>query len=232
VIDGYPSPKFGVGTASGPAGFLSYDITRGAGSGTDRITFQSASGPVAKHVIEATGSGSSVDGVVRVETADGVFSGEVSFDIGPADGAIQPAYQLRDGRCTVGDRSRRLKGSKDRFVLFPSTSKELNALSSVVSDFESAGEKVRAASVLANPTYRVLATLVADPILIGYQTFSPSYPLISAGPWTSPTVLGCIDGKYVRPSAEGLLLWCMSCMAAAVAGSLDQSAVTGFGASL
>jgi hypothetical protein len=232
VIDGYPSPKFGVGTASGPAGFLSYDIQRSAGSGSDTIAFQSVSGHAAQHVVEATATGSKVDGVVRVEGARGVFTGEVSFDVVPAEGAIQPAYRLHGGRCSVGDVSRRLKGSKDTFVLFPSTSKELNALSSVVSDFESAGAKVQADAVLADPTYRVLATLVTDPILVGYQTFSPSYPLISAGPWTAPSVLGCIDGKYVRPSAEGLLLWCMSCMTASVVGSLDQSGVTGFGASL
>lgn len=232
VIDGYPSPKFAVGTGAGPAGVLSYDIQRAPGSGSDAIAFQSASGQVARHVVEATGSGSRVDGVVRVETAEGIFSGELSFDVAPADGAIQPAYQLRDGRCSVGDRSRRLKGSKDRFVLFPSTSKELNALASVVSDLESAGDKVQPDGVLADPTYRVLATLVTDPILVGYQTFSPSYPLITAGPWTAPSVLGCIDGKYVRPSAPGLMLWCMSCMTAAVVGSLDQSGATGFGASL
>jgi hypothetical protein len=232
VIDGYPSPKFGVGTAAGPAGFLSYDITRSAGSGSDLITFQSASGHAATHEVHATASGSKVDGGVRVETESGVFAGELSFDVAPVDGTMQPGYRLRDGSCSAGGRSRRLKGSKDRFVLFSSTSKELDALSSVVSDFESAGEKVRADTVLADPTYRVLATLVTDPILVGYQTFSPSYPLISAGPWTAPSVLGCIDGKYVRPSAAGLLLWCMSCMTASVVGSLDQSGVTGFGASL
>lgn len=232
VIEGYPSPKFGVGTASGPAGVLSYDLERQAGSGSDVIAFQAASGQVAQHTIEANGSGSSVEGLVSVETGSGAFTGELRFDVVPAAGAIQPAYRLHDGQCTAGGRSRRINGSRERFVLFPSTSAELNALASVVGDLEKAGDKVRADSVLVDPTYRMLATLVTDPIMIGYQTFNPSYPLIAAGPFAAPSVLGCIGGKYVRPSAEGLMLWGMSCMTATVVGSLDQSGVTGFGASL
>jgi hypothetical protein len=231
VIDAYPEPRFEIhAIGGGKVGTLAFQHKRSStGHGSDGISVDLGSGKTAVHTIKADAAGKhAATGAVIARAGDHVFRAKFHVELSPSSRELQPAYRVTDASLHVDGKSRKVTLPDHSFVIWPGRSADSERARRVLKAFETAAHGSGAQGVFDDDTFRVLATLAADPLLIAYEALNPAYGAGVAGAWQLPSIFQCLDGRLVRQTPAAFAYYGIGCVAAVAGPAFDETGVKGF----
>jgi hypothetical protein len=215
------------GEKTGTLRFLHQRSSQGHGS--DGISVDLGGGKTASHIIKADATGKhAATGAVIAKAGDHVFRAKFKVELAPSNRELQPTYRVTDASLHVDGKSHKVTLPDHAFVIWPARSADAERAGHVLKAFEHVARGTGAGAVFADDTYRVLATLSSDPLLIAYEALNPTYGAGVAGPWQVPSIFQCLDGRFIRQSPAAFAFYGIGCVAAVAGPALDESGVKGF----
>jgi hypothetical protein len=231
VLEGYPEPRFEIHAIGGDAvGTLAFPHKRSSqGHGSDGVTVDLGGGKTAAHIIKGDATGKhSAAGAVIARAGGHAFRSKFDVELAPSGGELQPAYRVTGASLHLDGKSHKVTLPDRAFVLWPGRSGDAAHARAALKAFEKAAHGLGAQAVFDDDTFRVLATLCADPVLIAYEALNPAYGDGLFGPWQIPSVFQCLDGRLVRQTPAAFAYYGIGCVSAIAGPALDETDVKGF----
>jgi hypothetical protein len=231
VLEGYPEPRFEIhAIGGGKVGELAFQHRRSSqGHGSDGISVDLDSGKHAAHTIKADATGKhAAAGAVIARAGNHAFRAKFHVELAPSSRELQPAYRVTDASLHVNGASQKVTLPDHSFVIWPARSADAERAGRVLKAFENAAHGTGAQGVLNDDTFRVLATLAADPLLIAYEALNPAYGAGVAGAWQLPSIFQCLDGRLVRQTPAAFAYYGIGCVAAVAGPAFDETGAKGF----